>query len=169
MATPDPLALPSGGTVNFRDSATYFKRAHYRRLAATVETAEDGAVRIATGSENTWRQVDILAEAVIESWHGDGTWYLDGRPVPGDDPAVLEDLSNADTVALTRHLMPHVLDILGFVRGDDSDDEGKGVPPSAASNGSTPTSGSEASTEPTLLEAALADPATSLSDALPIS
>jgi len=143
MATPDPLDLPSGGHVTFRDSATHFKRSHYRRLAATVEALEDGTMQLTARSESTWQQVDILAEALVESWYGGGSWYLNGRPIPGDDPSVLEDLSNADTVALVRHLMPIVLDVLGYVRDGD---EGKAEPPSAASNGSTPTSGSEAST-----------------------
>jgi len=67
-------------------------------------------------------------------------------------------------VALVRHLMPIVLDVLGYVRDGD---EGKAEPPSAASNGSTPITGSVASTQPVTPAETPADPVTTLSDALP--
>jgi hypothetical protein len=112
-----------------------------------------------------------MAEALIESWAGAQVgvpWYLDGRPVPGDDSAVLDDVSSADLRALGKHLLPLAWDILGLVMVKDGEDgdEGKAEPPSAASNGSTPTSGSAASTGPATTEVP-ADPATSLSGALP--
>jgi hypothetical protein len=167
MAIPDPLHLPSGGTVTFRDPTVHFKRAHFRRLGAALSMASDGSVTLSTRSEESWRAIDVMAEALVDSWRGDGAWYLDGRPVPSDDPAVLEDMSSADLRKLGDHLLPLAWDILGLVAVDKADDEGKDGPPSAASNGSTPTTGSAASTAPATPPATPADPETTLSDALP--
>ena len=164
---PDPLVLPSCGTVTFRDSAVHFKRAHYRRLAAAVKVDDEGRTSFAARSEQGWAVTDLMAEALIDSWRGDDGWYLQGRPVPGEDPSVLEDLSAADLAAIGKHLVPLAFEILGFTSGT-ADDEGKGVPPSAASNGSTPTSGSAASTGPATTEVP-EDPATSLSAGSPTS
>jgi hypothetical protein len=169
MATPDPLTLPSGGTVTFRDSATHFKRSHYKRLAAAVSMAADGTVSMSTRSEESWRVIDVMAEALVGSWHGDGSWYLDGQPVPGDDPSVMEAVSSVDLRALGGHLIPLAWDLLGLVvvKDGEDDDEGKGVPPSVASNGSTPTSGSGPSTPVATPAETPALPETTLSDALP--
>jgi hypothetical protein len=168
MAIPDPLTLPSGGTVTFRDPDAHFKRAHFRRLSATITMAADGRASLADRSEESWRAIDVMAEALIESWTGPDDWYLYGRPVPSDGgPAVLDDVSSADLRALGHHLLPLAWGILGFVRKDEDDDEGKGVPPSAASNGSTPTSGSDPSTGPTTAPEIPAAPETSLSAGSP--
>jgi len=150
MAIPDPLDLPSGGRVFFRDSAVHFKRGHHKRLATVFETREDGSVLFSVRSQESWAMTDVMAEALVESWAGTRVgvpWYLDGRPIPGEDPSVMADVSAPDLAALGAHLAPLALETLGLTlsRGKD-DDEGKAEPPSAASNGSTPISGSEAST-----------------------
>lgn len=172
MTIPDPLDLPSGGVVSFRDSATHFKRSHYRRLAATIEASEDGTASFSARSETGWQVADLMAEALISSWRGhpklSEPWYLEDRPVPGQDPSVLEDVSSADMLALGKHLVPLAFEILGFVTSDEADDQGKGER-SEPPNGSTPISGSEASTARATDRGPLADREPTLSGALLIS
>jgi len=169
MTTPDPLVLPSGGTVTFRDSAVHFKRGHHKRLAETIKSAEDGTVSFSTRSEAGWAVTDIMAEALVGSWRGPDSWYLLGRPVPGDDPSVMADMSSADLAALGAHLVPLAFEVLGLAPvtadGGDEDERGKG----GARSGSTPISGSAPSTEPVTPVETLVDLETTLSDASPIS
>lgn len=160
MTTPDPLHLPSGGTVTFRDSTVHFKRSHFRRLAALVETAPDGAVTFVVRSEEGFATTDVMAEALIGSWRGDGAWYLNDRPTPGEDPTVMQDVSSDDLRVLGGHLIPLALDMLGLTRvAAEGDEQGKGGAP----NGSTPTTGSAASTAPTTPPETSEAPVTTLS------
>jgi hypothetical protein len=150
MAIPDPLVLPSGGRVTFRDSAVYFKRGHHKRLAGIIETADDGTVSFTVRSESGWLMTDVMAEALVESWRGyEPGWYLEDRPIPGDDPSVMADVSASDLAALGKHLVPLAFEVLGLVAESDGD-EGKDEALSAALNGSTPISGSAPSMPPTM-------------------
>lgn len=154
MGVPDPLTLPSGGTVEFGDPVVLFKRKHFIRLAEIVGLGDAGEIRIPAMSTVVMDLAEVMTDALAVAWSGPPKWYLNDRKVPRDDPSVLGEISMLDLAALGNHLVSEAFVILGIQRKDAAaDDPGKGGTRSSASNGSTPDTGSNPSSAATSLPA----------------